>query len=84
VVHLKRQPAAKVRDFLNRYQDRVLYATDMGIVPGQDAASGMQAWIKQIEADWAYFSKPDGLGLAEPVLRKIFHENAVKWVPGAF
>jgi hypothetical protein len=23
-----------------------------------------------------------GLALPEPVLRKLYHENAVKWVPG--
>jgi hypothetical protein len=79
----------KVREFLLKYQDRVLYATDFTLEPGdQDRAwKSLQATYEQ---DWTFFSSGDrmryqgrevqGLALPEPVLRKIFYKNAVDWL----
>jgi len=92
VVHLMRQPREKVRAFLIKYQDRVLYGTDVGMIPGDDAAAVARKLEERYVRDWAYFATTQavadegrtitGLGLPEPVLRKIFRENAVAWVSG--
>jgi len=92
VTHLTLQPREKVRAFLIRYQDRVLYGTDMGIMPGQDPVETARRLELEYARDWAYFAtgatvdfdgrKVEGLALPEPVLRRIFRENAIRWVPG--
>jgi predicted TIM-barrel fold metal-dependent hydrolase len=92
VVHLMLQPREKVLSFLVRYADRVLYATDFAVVPGQDAAGAAKRLEAEYARDWAYFSTADtievdgrrvqGLALPAAVLRKIFRENARRWVPG--
>ncbi|MBZ5593130.1 MAG: amidohydrolase [Acidobacteriia bacterium] len=81
----------KAREFLLKYQDRVLYATDFTLGPGdgEDAAKEFQ---QTHERDWKFFATRDelsyrnrqvqGLGLPENVVRKIFRQNAVRWIPG--
>ena len=92
VTHLTLQPCEKVRAFLVKFQDRVLYGTDLGIMPGQDPAATVRRLEAEYARDWAYFAtggtvdfdgrEVEGLALPEPVLRRIFRENAVHWVPG--
>ena len=92
VTHLTLQPREKVRAFLVQYQDRVLYGTDMGIMPGQDPGGTARRLEAEYARDWRYFAtagtidfdgrKVEGLALPEPVLRRIFRENALRWVPG--
>jgi predicted TIM-barrel fold metal-dependent hydrolase len=92
VTHLTLQPREKVRAFLIKYQDRVLYGTDMGIMPGQDPEATARRLEAEYSRDWAYFATGEtidvdgrevrGLALPEPVLRRIFRENALRWVPG--
>jgi predicted TIM-barrel fold metal-dependent hydrolase len=81
----------QVREFLNRYQDRILYATDFSLRDGDPAAAA-----RSLEAvhdrDWKFFSgsgKMDyagrptqGLELSGGILRKIFRDNALRWLPG--
>jgi hypothetical protein len=92
VEYLMLQPKAKVRDFLIRYQDRVLYATDEVFQTNDSAANARQEWLHTYERDWKFFATDEaldyqgrsiqGLKLPEPVLKKMFHENAVRWIPG--
>jgi predicted TIM-barrel fold metal-dependent hydrolase len=92
IPHLMLQPREKVRDFLIRYQDRVLYGTDLGIMPGEDAAKVARAFEDLYARDWTYFAtgqtmqhagrQVTGLALPDSVLRRLFRENAVRWVPG--
>jgi predicted TIM-barrel fold metal-dependent hydrolase len=92
VPHLTMQPRAKVRAFLIKYQDRVLYGTDTDIIRRSDVKSSIAEWEKQLAADWRYFSTADtfnyeghmvkGLQLPLSVLRKLYHDNAVHWIPG--
>jgi predicted TIM-barrel fold metal-dependent hydrolase len=92
VTHLALQDREKVRAFILKYQDRILYATDHVILPGDDLAASSQSWETTLERDWKYFATTgqveymgrsvQGLALPKPVLRKLYHENAVKWVPG--
>jgi predicted TIM-barrel fold metal-dependent hydrolase len=92
VTHLALQDHAKVRAFLMQYQDRILYATDQVILPGDEIAASLKAWDAALARDWKFFATAEpveymgrsvrGLDLPASVLRKIYHENAVKWVPG--
>jgi len=92
VTHLALQPRDKVRAFLIRYQERVLYATDDVLMPGEDAAARVKRYEADLERDWKFFATSEpvefmgrtftGLGLPAPVLRKLYRENALKWVPG--
>jgi predicted TIM-barrel fold metal-dependent hydrolase len=92
VTHLALQDREKVRAFVIRYQDRILYATDHVILPGDDVAASLARWDAALERDWNYFATAgqveymgrsvQGLALPPAVLRKLYHGNAVKWVPG--
>jgi hypothetical protein len=86
------QPRLKVRAFLIKYQDRILYGTDLDAMPDADAAKAVKNWNDTYRRDWIFFSSDrmveylghsyQGLALPEPVLRRIFHDNAVHWLPG--
>jgi predicted TIM-barrel fold metal-dependent hydrolase len=92
VPYLMLQPRDKVRAFLIKYQTRVLYATDLEMMPESDTAKQLAAWKANYEMDWKYFStsetveymghKITGLALPAEVLRKLYHDNAVQWFPG--
>jgi predicted TIM-barrel fold metal-dependent hydrolase len=80
-----------VREFLTHYQDRILYATDFSYRGGDDRAAARSLQATH-DRDWDFFSRGDlmpyagrsthGLGLPDGVLRKIFRENALRWLPG--
>jgi predicted TIM-barrel fold metal-dependent hydrolase/DNA-directed RNA polymerase subunit H (RpoH/RPB5) len=86
------QPRDKVRAFLIKYQNRILYATDLDVMPKDDTGKALVAWNSTYERDWKFFATDQpveygghsyqGLALPGPVLRKIFHDNAVHWLPG--
>ena len=86
------QPRDKVRAFLIKYQDRILYATDLVVLPNDNTAKALAEWNTTYERDWKFFSTDQtveyrghayqGLALPSPVLRKIFHDNALHWLPG--
>ncbi len=86
------QPRDKVRAFMLRYQDRILYGTDLSFSPGESDQATTQSWEKQYARDWRYFAtddsfeyggrKVEGLNLPRSVLKKLYHENAVQWIPG--
>jgi predicted TIM-barrel fold metal-dependent hydrolase len=81
----------QAREFLNRYQDRILYATDFSF-RGGDPAAAARSLQSVHDRDWKFFSRGDkmdyaerptqGLALADGVLRKIFRDNALRWLPG--
>lgn len=85
----------KVSDFFIKYQDRVLYGTDMG-ASGDESKESLakelhDTWMR----DWRYFVTADtltsslvnnsyqGLRLPKEVVNKIYYGNAIKWL-GAF
>jgi len=71
-----------VRQFVTKYQDRLIYATDFSLDQG-DEARAVKSLLSVHEREWNYFSgeRETALGLPEPILRKIFRENAVRWIP---
>jgi hypothetical protein len=81
----------QVRDFLTRYQDRILYATDVSLREG-DVAAAARSFQTTHDRDWKFFAQGEtmdydgrptrGLALPDAVLRKIFRENALRWLPG--
>lgn len=85
------QPRDKVLAFLMKYQDRVLYGTDL-ILPRGAKKGAFDQWRKTYARDWGLLAtdrvfelegrKFRGLKLPDSVVRKIFHENALKWIPG--
>ena len=95
VCHLQVQEREKVLEFLLRYQDRILYATDLGVTD-KNYENRIEWLENEWHSDWAYFAGDTlmnsrnvekefrGLDLDEAVLRKIFYSNAVDWYPGAF
>jgi predicted TIM-barrel fold metal-dependent hydrolase len=92
VQYLMMQPREKVAAFLMKYQDRVIYGTDLGLDANGDAAAALKEWQERYRRDWKYFATDDwvdyngkkyqGLNLPQPVVHKIFHDNAVHWFPG--
>ncbi len=76
--------------FITKYQDRLIYGTDNGF------RGGTSKTITHLESvyanDWRYLATGDtlsykgkpvqGLALSAAILRKIYHDNAVKWFPG--
>jgi predicted TIM-barrel fold metal-dependent hydrolase len=96
--NLQRQPQDKVRAFLLKYQDRILYGTDLGFYPkdGPDGGRTEEAAAREFErryaSDWRYLGtdetfdvrgkKVQGLNLPREVLKKIYHDNAAHWIPG--
>ena len=81
-----------MRAFLIRYQDRVLYGTDFEVMPGHDPVELARRLEAVYARDWAYFATDravdeggrsvEGLALPEPVLKRLFRENALHWIPG--
>ena len=92
VEYLMIQPRDKVRAFLIKYQNRVLYGTDLVVMPKDDTEKALAEWNDTYARDWKFFAtnktvevkgrKVQGLRLPEPVLRKLYHDNAVRWFPG--
>jgi len=86
---LGRQPYT-AREFMIRYQDRICFGTDMPVSPEM-----YRCYFRFLETFDEFFYAPDydgtfgrhrwpiyGLGLPAEVLRKIYHENALRLVPG--
>ena len=82
----------KVRAFLIKYQDRVLYGTDLDLAPDAKFTDALKEWRSTYARDWRFLATDDsfmvdgksirGLKLPHPVLEKIFRSNALRWIPG--
>lgn len=83
----------KVRNFVIKYQDRLLYGTDMS-VSGSRSSSDMEKHAHDIWfRHWVFFTSGDkmsapkvqgefqGLKLPREVVDKIYSLNAKKWLP---
>jgi predicted TIM-barrel fold metal-dependent hydrolase len=90
--YLMIQPREKVRKFLIKYQDRVLYATDLEFLPDQPTAEAEKDWQETYARDWKFLTTDQmlpyrgrqiqGLKLPANVVRRLYHDNAVRWFPG--
>jgi hypothetical protein len=94
ICHLQFQSAKdrdRVRNFCIKYQDRLLYGTDLSD-DGNSDRGHVSGWIHDTWLDdWKYFTSDEkmtsdkfrgtfeGLQLPKEVVRKIYSENAIKW-----
>jgi predicted TIM-barrel fold metal-dependent hydrolase len=94
ISHFKVQDRDKVREFIIRYQDRLLYGTDIGIRGDGDQGWSAERAGRILEEtwlnDWEYFTTDQmftendkvkeyrGLDLPESVLKKIYYKNAMR------
>jgi len=79
------------REFILKYQDRIVYGSDFRLREGNEEQAWKSANAQQ-ERDWSYLSasgtmtygrgEVQGLSLPENVLRKIFYDNPRRWYPG--
>lgn len=81
---------AKVRDFFIRYQDRLLYGTDLTQSPGAEPAQVKAETHAVWQSDWRYLATDEtqhvdvleadvpGLGLPRAVIDKVYYSNAVR------
>ena len=98
LVHLEYQAvrnAAKVRQFLLRYQERVLYGSDDAYGPEDSAAAAAEVHAGWLE-DWRFLATADlmysqdfalpfhGLHLPREVIDKIYRRNAQRLFPAAW
>jgi hypothetical protein len=97
MVHLQYQAATnpdKVRRFLIRYQDRILYGTDIAVAPGQSGEAAATEARDTWRSDWQFLTGSEimhtdefalsfrALGLPKAVVDKIYHINAETLYPG--
>lgn len=97
ITHLQFQAAGnwqKVHDFMIKYQDRLLYATDDVIAADSDFSKLKNRIHAKRISDWQFFTSNDsmtvadfdqpfkGLKLPKQVIDKIYRTNAEKWFPG--
>jgi predicted TIM-barrel fold metal-dependent hydrolase len=97
ICHLQYQTVKsrqKVYDFMVKYQDRLIYATDNWVSKSSDPAEYKKRIHERRISDWRYFVTDDdmnvsdfaeklkGLKLPKDVIDKIYRKNAEKWFPG--
>jgi hypothetical protein len=90
--YLMLAPPDKVRAFLIKYQDRILYGTDLDLLATANVEEELQDWRSTYVRDWMFLAtdqpleyhgrKSRGLKLPESVLRKIYRTNALHWITG--
>jgi hypothetical protein len=90
------QDREKVRRFFIKYQDRLLYATDIEQEPRQAGAAMARETEKAWREQWRYFTSADtfkvddldrpvkGLALPRGVIDKLYHLNAERTFKGGW
>ena len=80
----------KVRNFFIKYQDRLLYATDLTLNPGDDPQEFKRRAHEVWTRDWRYLATDEtqhvkvieadvhGLALPREVIDKVYYQNAVR------
>ncbi|MCE5271489.1 amidohydrolase [bacterium] len=98
VYYLQLQDRKKVRDFVLKYQDRILYGTDLVVDSAGDPTRPLAASLARTDSvyaqdiryfatdglltDWKVPGQFQGLALPDSVLKKLFCDNAKTWFPG--
>jgi predicted TIM-barrel fold metal-dependent hydrolase len=82
----------KVRTFLMKYQDRVIYGTDLDVNPDADMQKSVKEWKETYVHDWKFFATDEtfqveghtvrGVKLPMDVLKKIYRTNSEYWIKG--
>jgi hypothetical protein len=74
---------ARYRNFMTKYADRLMFASDMVVEPGKDDAyilDTLRSYLQVLEMDrYRFFLKPErpwrGLNLPEDILRRIYEQT---------
>jgi hypothetical protein len=94
--HQSQQDRARVRRFFIRYQDRLMYGSDLAQSHDQPDADFVADLDTVWRRDWRYFNTSDaitvpeldapvaGLALPKTVVDKLYRRNAVKRYPAAW
>ena len=92
IPYLAALPREVVVAFITKYQDRILYGTDDTIYPQDDVSRAVAEMESSYARDWRYFATretltrqghtTEGLSLPKSILRRIYHDNALRWFPG--
>ncbi len=92
MAYLAKLPRADAIAFVMKYQDRLIYGTDLSFGADAPVENVIGYWERTYARDWAFLATTEtvnvegttakGLALPETVLRKILHDNAVHWFPG--
>jgi len=98
LVDLAVQDASKVRRFVTKHQDRILFGTDVVMhtlpssLPLAERAQAIDALRTVYTTHCAYFESKatvtvrgrevQGLGLPDSVLERLYGANALRWRPG--
>jgi predicted TIM-barrel fold metal-dependent hydrolase len=81
----------KVRDFIIKYKDRLIYATDAGLSQNSNPENTRKGLHNTWLSDWNYFATHDtltstqvngeflGLQLPRDVIDRIYYKNAIHW-----
>ena len=92
--HLQYQSAKdreRVKKFMIKYQDRLLYGTDVGYSGSNNPERFMQNMHETWTDDWKYFATASemtsdkfkgtftGLKLPKEIIDKLYSKNAIKW-----
>jgi hypothetical protein len=89
--HQTVQDREKIRNFMIRYQDRLIYGSDSGISASSNPENAKQHLHERWIADWRYFVTDEvmtatevngefkGLRLPKEVVDKIYYTNAINW-----
>jgi predicted TIM-barrel fold metal-dependent hydrolase len=96
VCHLQHQAIEnhqKVYDFMIKYQDRLIYGSDMVFTDQKSEDEQLQELERRWLSQWQFFTQSDtqntrevngsfkGLGLPREVIDKIYFHNAIKAYP---
>lgn len=91
IPYLMLQPRATMIAFITKYQDRLIYGTDDALYPQEDVQTMVTSAEASYAHDWRFLAtngtsnyrgrQIQGLALPEPILRKLYHDNAVHWFP---
>lgn len=94
ICHLQYQSKTnyeKVRNFMLKYQDRLIYGSDFSMPPMATSEVAKASLHKHWSEDWAYLTTDlnmtvdevdgdfKGLRLPKEVIDKIYYANAIKW-----
>jgi predicted TIM-barrel fold metal-dependent hydrolase len=95
ICHVQKQAQEdwqKVHDFFIRYQDRILYGTDLSDGGSSDPAAMQEKLHQTWLLDWKFFTTDEvmttwevdgvfrGLKLPREVVEKIYYRNAARWL----
>ncbi len=88
--YIMSQPRADMIAFITKYEDRLIYGTDIESGFGEKEPNA--SWEDTYAKHWRFLATNDmlsyrghkiqGLALSKSTLRKLHHNNAVHWFPG--